>query len=470
MFLAVEKHKKTNTALVDDNRNRATYKDIVDFCHEYNKKVKKRSLLFLLCENTVGAVMNYLACLENDIVPLLLNASMDEELFGELCQKYKPEYFAIPSDRKNKWKVWIGDGKVVLEQYSYSIIKVNAGECPMHDNLALLMSTSGSTGSSKLVRYSRKNLEANAKNVAKVFGWAEKERPICDLPMNYTMGLNVINSHLIVGAAIVLTDYNLMSSEYWNVVRREQCTNFTGVPFSYSIMARLRVDQMELPYLTTLAEGGGRLSETEFKMWAEYASRNGKRFFATFGTTETSARMAYLPPELAMKKTGSIGIAIPEGELFLLDEDGKEIRETEAQGELGYRGPNVTMGYAVCRDELRLGDVFCGEYHTGDIAKRDKDGCYYIVGRKSRFIKLSGMRVSLDECEGLIRNEFQIENICTGTDEKMVIYITSGQQCDDVSNFISSKLRMYRSLFDVRYIKEIPRNEAGKVLYQRLGI
>lgn len=470
MFLAIEKHKKESIALIDDGQNRVTYKEISDFCNEYNAIIKKHSLLFLLCKNSAGAVMNYLACLENGVVPLLLSASIDKKLLDELCKKYEPEYWGIPTDMTNDHKALIGYGEVVLEQYGYSIIKVRGLESPMHDKLALLMSTSGSTGSSKLVRYSKDNLEANARNVAKVFGWTEKEKPICDLPMNYTMGLNVINSHLIVGATVVLTEYNLMSSEYWNVVKQEQCTNFTGVPFSYSIMAKLRIDQMELPYLTTLAEGGGSLSENEFRMWTEYAVLNGKRFFATFGTTETSARMAYLPPELAMKKTGSIGIAIPEGELFLLDEDEKEIESIEAQGELGYRGPNVTMGYAVCRADLMLGDVFQGEFHTGDIARRDKDGCYFIVGRKSRFLKLLGMRVSLDECERLIRNEFQIDNICMGTDERMVIYITSEQLCDEVRNFISNKLKMYRSLFDVRYIKEIPRSEVGKVLYQQLKV
>lgn len=470
MFLAIEKHKKENIALIDDAGNRVTYKDIMDFCDEYHNLLKGRSLMFLLCENTAGAVMNYLACLENSIVPLLLNASIDEELLEELYHKYRPEYLCMPAGMMDRHKALTGDGDMILERYLYDVIQVSSDDCPMHDKLALLMSTSGSTGSAKLVRYSRRNLEANAANVASVFGWTEEERPICDLPMNYTMGLNVINSHLIVGATIVLTDYNLMSPQYWNVVKQEQCTNFTGVPFSYSILSKLRVNQMELPYLKTLAEGGGRLSENEFKMWAEYAAQNGKRFFATFGTTETSARMAYLPPDLATKKTGSIGIAIPEGEMFLLDEAGEEIKETQAQGELGYRGPNVTLGYAVCREDLKLGDVFCGEYHTGDIAKRDKDGCYFIVGRKSRFIKLLGMRVSLDECERLIRDKLQIENTCMGTDDKMVIYITCEHRCNDVCDFISHKLKMYRSMFDVRYIKEIPRSESGKVLYQQLKI
>ncbi len=470
MFLAIDKHKKEKIALMDDHKNRVTYQDICVFCNVYGKTIKRRSLLFLLCRNTAGAVLNYLACLENDIVPLLLNASIDEELLEELCQKYDPEYLCMPTDATDMCKALTGDGKVVLEEYGYRVIWMDTDACPMHDKLALLMSTSGSTGSSKLVRYSKENLEVNAGNVAKVFGWTESEKPVCDLPMNYTMGLNVINSHLVVGATVVLTDYNLMSPDYWNVVKQEQCTNFTGVPFSYSILTKLRVDRMELPYLKTLAEGGGSLSENEFKMWAEYASRNGKRFFATFGTTETSARMAYLPPDLAVHKTGSIGIAIPQGEMFLLDEDGKEIREAQAQGELGYRGPNVTLGYAVCREDFKLGDVFGGEYHTGDIARRDQDGCYYIVGRKSRFIKLLGMRISLDECERLIRDKLQVENICMGKDEKMVIYITLAHRCDEVSDFISKKLKLYRSVFEVRYIREIPRSESGKILYQQLEI
>ena len=470
MYLSIEKQNKDKLAMIDDSQTKVTYQEICDFCSTYGEALINRSLLFLLCENTVGAMMNYLACVENGVVPLLLNAAIDDKLLSELYQTYEPEYLCVPGHLMDKLQCLINQVDVVLEKYGYVIMKTGHDRCPMHDELSLLMSTSGSTGSPKLVRYRRNNLEANARNVAKVFGWTDQEKPVCDLPMNYTMGLNVINSHLVVGATVVLTDYNLMSADYWDLVKREQCTNFTGVPFSYSIMSRLRIDRMELPYLTTIAEGGGRLSDDDFKKWAEYCAKNGKRFFATFGTTETAARMAYLPPELATEKTGRIGIAIPEGELFLLDTNDNEIAEMEAEGEMGYRGPNVTMGYATCRDELQLGDVFKGVYHTGDIARRDKDGCYYIIGRKSRFLKLLGLRVNLDECERLIRDEFQIDSVCTGTDEKMVIYITSEQLCNDVKQFISKKLKLYISLFEVRYIEEIPRSKTGKVMYKQLTL
>ena len=169
-----------------------------------------------------------------------------------------------------------------------------------------------------------------------------------------------------------------------------------------------------------------------------------------------------------MEKTGSIGKAIPEGELFLLDENGNEISTLEAEGELGYRGPNVTMGYGVCREDLLKDDEWKGEYHTGDIASRDKDGCYYIVGRTNRFLKMYGLRVSLDRCELFIKTEFDIECACTGTDDKMEIYITDKNFKNQIIPFISKKTNLQPASFRIHIIDEIPKNESGKIIYKKL--
>ncbi len=320
----------------------------------------------------------------------------------------------------------------------------------------------------KLVRYKKGNLEANAKNVAKAFGWTSKERPVCDLGMQYTMGLNVINTHLYVGATILLTTYNLMSSDFWDYIKGEKATNFTGVPFSYDIFYRLHFERMDLPYLRTLSEGGGKLTDARFLQLAEYARKNNKRFIASFGTTETSARMACLPAELALSKIGSIGRAIPEGELFLIDSNGIELTESEAEGELCYRGPNVTMGYAETREELLKGDEFNGEYHTGDFARRDSDGCYFITGRMSRFLKLLSYRVSLDQCEKLIQEHFDLECACAGNDQRMEIYITDESKQKTVLDFISEKTNLFRALFKIHVLDNIPRNASGKIAYKEL--
>ena len=205
-----------------------------------------------------------------------------------------------------------------------------------------------------------------------------------------------------------------------------------------------------------------------FKALAEYAEKAGKRFCATFGTTETSARMAYLPPEMARLKTGSIGKAIPEGELFLLDVNGNEMEEPEAQGELGYRGPNVTMGYGICREDLLKGDEWDGEYHTGDIAKRDLEGYYFIIGRKKRFLKLFGLRISLDQSERIIKEKFNCECACTGDDDKMKIYIVDGALKDQIPGFLAEKLNLNASAFEVKMCirdRALPEQTAGDLAY-----
>ncbi len=463
MFLNLELHNSTATALKDNEGNTLTYGQLVDNINGFYCDLKARSVAFILCKNTVGSMIGYLSLVENDVVPLLLSSKIDAELLKTLLSTYTPAYLWVPDEDVIRF-----DGTNVYSMYGYSLIMTGNEAYPINDKLQLLMTTSGSTGSPKLVRYKKGNLEANAKNVAIAFGWTKDERPVCDLGMQYTMGLNVINTHLYVGATVLLTTYNLMSAEFWDYIKEEKATNFTGVPFSYDIFYRLHFERMDLPYLTTLSQGGGKLTDARFQWLAEYAQKSNKRFIASFGTTETSARMACLPSDLALTKIGSIGRAIPEGELFLVDSDGMVLDEMEAEGEMCYRGPNVTMGYGICKDDLNKDDEWNGVYNTGDLARRDADGCYYVTGRLSRFLKLLSYRVSLDQCERLIQEKFNIECACTGTDQRMEIYVTDNTDIKSVQNYVCEKTGLYKSLFKIHVIESIPRNDSGKIKYRDL--
>lgn len=463
MFLNIDKQTVDGIALEDDYKTKVTYGELTICCQEFIDLKIPRCVIFILSENTCGAMASLCACESAEVVPLLISSSIDSELLKDLMETYHPSYLFTPCQKAKE----IGN-HIIWTVYDYALIKTQYAPYQINESLSLLMTTSGSTGSPKLVRYRYGNLESNAKNAALAFRWKQDERSLCDLPIHYTMGLNVINSHLIIGATAVLTTKNLMSTEFWKIMKEGEITNFCGVPFSYEVFFRLRFTKMNLPHLRSLCEGGGKLTDKRFKELADYAVQNNKSFFASFGTTETSARMAVLPPELALTKIGSIGRAIPEGELFLLDNDGKEIESLVSEGELGYRGPNVTMGYGTCREDLMKGDEWKGEYHTGDIARRDEDGCYYIIGRTNRFLKLYGMRVSLDRCETLIKNEFEIECACTGSDECMEIYITDHHLEDKVIPFISQKTNLQPASFKLHIIKEIPKNETGKISYKNL--
>lgn len=463
MFLNVDKHSQDKTAIKDDSGYSLTYMDICRTINEFNALSLPRCIIFCLCENCAGSLIGYMAFENNYQVPLLLSAGLDKELRSNLESAYAPSYYWAPECKAAE----IG-GCRVYSSYGYVLLKTSYEPYPLNEKLSLLLTTSGTTGSPKLVRHKYGNLEANAENVAKVFSWGVDEVGICDLPMNYTMGLNVINSHLVVGASVLLVKANLMDPDFWEFIKVNEGTSFCGVPFSYEVMRRIGFDKMDLPKLHTLAEGGGKLTDKMFRWIATYAKNSKKRFCATFGTSETSARMAFLDPDLAMEKVGSIGKVIPNGELFLLDEainaDGT------VTGELGYRGPNVTMGYAFCKEDLIKDDKFCGEYHTGDIAKRDKDGFYYIIGRKGRFLKLFGLRVSLDETERILKTQYpNADFVCMGDDKKMNIFTTDQGLKNEIVPFISGKTGLHNSAFRVVVIDEIPRNDYGKVQFATLN-
>ena len=464
MLFDIDKKPASAVVAIDDAGGQLTYGELVDLHGELATVLPERELVFCLCENRVGALAGFLSLYDCKDVCLLLSAHIDKALLKTLDDTYGPSYYWMPEAQSEETLY-----EVVFDYKGYVLCKTGKKAPALHPNLSMLMTTSGTTGSPKLVRHKYGNIESNAKNVAKVFGWTPEERGIIDLPMQYTMGLNVINSHIYAGATVLLIEVNLMSPKYWAFIKEQKGSNFTGVPFSYEILNRLRLWKMDLPYLKTMAEGGGKLSDTLFKTFADYAEQNGKRFFATFGTTETSARLAFLPPEQAATHIGSIGHAIPEGKLILVDENGQEITEADVEGELRYEGPNVTMGYGTCVEDLAKDDEFCGVYETGDLAKKDADGFFYIVGRKKRFLKLFGLRVSLDQSEKIISENFGgIECACTGDDNQMLIYITKEDLKEEVKKLISEKTGLMAKFFDVRVIESIPRFESGKINYRGL--
>lgn len=466
MFLSLDTQPADKLAAKDSEGNFLTYGQLVDEVEGF-AAVDARTVAFILCTNTAGSLVGYLSLVERDVVPLMLSAKIDPDLLSALLDAYEPRYLWVPEGLALKAEERT-EGKVVFSRLGYTLLDTGSEPYPMSDQLQLLMTTSGSTGSPKLVRYKRGNLEANARNVARAFGWTAAERPVCDLGMQYTMGLNVINTHLYAGATVLLTTHNLMSSGFWDYIRAEKATNFTGVPFSYDIFHRLRFERMDLPDLITLSQGGGRLTEERFQQLAAYANRTGKRFIASFGTTETAARLSLLPPEYALTKTCSIGKAIPEGELFLVDGEGHRIYDAVAEGEICYRGPNVTMGYALNREDLARGDDFAGEYRTGDLARRDEDGFYYVTGRLSRFLKLLSYRVSLDQCERMVSERFGVECACAGTDERMGVFVVGEVDAAEVRDFLAGKLNIYKSMFKVVPMDALPRNDTGKVKYREL--
>ena len=301
-------------------------------------------------------------------------------------------------------------------------------------------------------------------------GLGESEKPITTLPMNYTYGLSIINSHLFVGATILVTDRGLMQKEFWTFFKKQGATSFGGVPYTYEMLDRLRFFKMDLPTLRYSTQAGGKLTPELHKKFAEYAQAKGVKFIVMYGQCEATARMGYLPADKSIEKYGSMGIAIPGGQFKLIDIDGNEIKEPLTTGELVYKGDNVTLGYAECGDDLKKGDERKGILQTGDMAQFDEEGFYYIVGRKKRFLKIYGNRVNLDEIDRMIKTKFDnIDCASTGVDDHMYIFVTDSSIAHDVKAFVVSKTGLNQAAFKTVVIDEIPKNDAGKTLYKELS-
>jgi len=422
--------------------------------------------VFVLCSNTAGAVIGYTAFIQHRIVPVLLHAHLDTELLTELMDTYCPVYIWLPEELAGRFQ----EMDKTYENYGYVLLKTGyKTSYPMHEELGLLLTTSGSTGSPKLVRQSYENVKVNAGQISEYLELTDGERPVTTLPMNYTYGLSIINSHLSVGAKLLLTERGLMDRKFWDFMTEQRATSFGGVPYTYEMLERLRFFEMDLPYLRTMTQAGGKLPPELHRKFAEYAREHGKHFVVMYGACEATARMGYLPPERALEKCGSCGIAIPGGTFYLVDEDGQRIEEPRVAGELVYEGRNVTMGYAQCGADLIRGDERQGRLETGDMAERDADGFYFIVGRKKRFLKIYGNRVNLDETDRLIRAEFPLLDCAsTGVDDHMEIFVTDASVSDQIKTFIAAKTNLNPAAFEVHTVEHIPRNDAGKVLYQEL--
>ncbi len=459
MFLDLDTKPSSSIAAIEDSGRQVTYGDLCDFAKEFAIHIPSRSLIFILSENKIGSLLGYVAALSNRIVPLIISAKTEEGLYTKLRDRYCPKYLWVPSEMAESLCY-----EAVFSAWDYTLLWTGFPSVPLHDDLSLLLPTSGSTGSPKLVRHSYCNIEANADNVRRLFGLTANERAMAILPMHYTMGLSVVASHLLAGATLLLSARSLLDKGFWAMLK--DATSFTGVPYSYEILMKMRFTRMDLPKLRIITQGGGKLSPEMFRALAKYAYDKGKKFIATYGQSECTARMAYLPAELAMEKTCSIGFAEPGGQLSIVDAEGNETFEGEATGEMVYRGENVTMGYATCVDDLLKGDENHGVMHTGDLARRDADGCYFIIGRLKRFLKIFGLRIGLDEVEQLIKAEYDTDCYCKGDDEKLVVLVTRKDLVDAIPAFIEEKTHLFHKNTEVRVVDAILRNEAGKVINQ----
>jgi len=452
-----------NTCIVTDAGREMSYAQLLEVSGEIAQQLKTGSMAFCFCGNLVGSVAGYLAFLHAHVPVLLLDANKNKDLVDDLLAIYHPRFVWVPSEKAEE----LDGAKCIYEAEDYSLLQYEVPDIEAHPELALMLTTSGSTGSPKLVRLTLNNLLSNARSIVEYLEIDQSERPITSLPMYYSYGLSVINSHLISGATLLMTNNTILQREFWKFAAEQGASSISGVPYTYEMLRRLRFFHMNLPKLKTMTQAGGKLHPGLVKEFVEQAKEHDKRFIVMYGQTEATARMSYTPQENIREKYMSIGIAIPGGKFSLIDVCGNEITEPETEGELVYRGPNVSLGYAECLDDLKKGDENQGELHTGDVAKFDTDGYFYITGRLKRFVKVWGNRCNLDSVEQMMKT-ITSNCACVGVDDKITIFVAEEVDDKAIINMFGEKTGLNTRAFEVRHIDVIPKNASGKVQYKEL--
>lgn len=402
-----------------------------------------KQLILLVCENNLQTLRAYVSALASGHAVMLLAADMNEELLQRIITQYEP-----------KWIVGLADYTGYVQD-DEKLVREKEVDMEIHNDLALLLSTSGTTGSQKFVRLSYENLRSNAQSIIEYLDIDENERAVMNLPLSYSYGMSIVNSHLLAGATILLTDESVIEKSFWAFVKEQKATSIAGVPFTYQMLQRVGLTKMDLPYLKTLTQAGGRLNEKLVRHFGEWALANDKRFYVMYGQTEAAPRISYIPYDKVLEKAGTIGIAVPGGELSIVDD------------ELVYSGPNVMMGYAECLADLAKGDEMNGMLHTGDTATVDEDGYFTITGRLKRFIKLFGLRINLDDVEKKLESKLHIPLACTGSDDKLIVAIEQEEYVEAVKAEIEALYHLHKTAYKVKVLP-IPHFANGKTDYMTL--
>jgi long-chain acyl-CoA synthetase len=438
----------TTASAVDDAGRVLTMADIQGEASRWRDEIGDSKLLVvLLADNTVPSLRAYLGLVAAGHAVFVAPPDSSREAVANILERFSPAALIGGEDE-------------------ISVRERSERRTPVHPDVAVLLSTSGSTGSPKLVKFSWPQMMANAEAIVEYLNITADDRGFLHLPFYYSYGLSVVHSQFCAGARLLLTRHSIMTSEFWRRLSTERATSMCGVPFHYETLLRLSFERRNLPDLRTLTQAGGRLASASVEKMARISEEKGYRFFVMYGQTEAGPRISYVPPDQVLSHLDCIGVPIPGVRISLRDDEGGEVNSPDVAGELVVNSPSVMMGYALNASDLALGDECRGLLATGDIAMRGEDGFFRIIGRKSRFIKLHGVRVGLDDIEQRF-SSLGNRVTCVGEDDLVVIVVDGQTSLESIRataleqfSFPASALKVARA--------QVPVTAAGKPIYDQL--
>ena len=433
---------------------------------------ERKRLAFLFCGVNSETVVGLLAAASAGHATALIDPSLSQDVLKALIEAYQPELLLGSRDIGEKLRtvadVAAPSGSVETRAGVIEWIARDAGplSVAIDPALHLLLSTSGTTGSRKYVRLSRDAVVANARQIGEALAVDDRSVGVAHLPLHYSYGLSVVTSHLGTGGRICLVNGSITSRSFWSKIGNVGGSHFPGVPFHYAALAHLGAG-VAPDSIKVFTQAGGALDLRIQTKVHEWATLRGGQFFVMYGQTEASPRMATLQHADFSRKAGSVGVALAGGRLSIVDEEGASL-PPDAIGTVVYEGPNVMLGYAMSRSDLRKGDEMKGRLETGDLGRLDAEGFLYLTGRTKRFAKIAGYRLGLDEIE---QELFAVCPVaCLDLGEKIAVAYEQDSETALKSRIreLADSYKVPSASFALRRIAQIPRAASGKIDYARL--
>jgi len=489
------------TALVHEEV-RATYRQINTKVNRLahwliNLGVSKGDRIVMVLENSLEYVVSYYGVLKAGAVAVPLSSDLKPDGLRPLLEELEPEVI-ISSSRferllkatdlppykinalllKNPKQKW---SPPPLPVFSWEDIICDDGTANPEirpeisideSDLASIIYTSGSTGIPKGVMLSHKNIVSNTKSICRYLDLKDKDIQMAVLPFFYVMGKSLLNTHFAAGGTVVINNKFAFPAAVINQMVDEKVTGFSGVPSTYAYLLHrspLKNSRDKLASLRYCSQAGGHMSgqikEELRKVLPPYT-----QIYIMYGATEASARLTYLEPDQFSDKMNSIGKPISGVTMQVLNKSGRSLPACQT-GELVASGSNIMQGY--WKDEKATSAVLDNNgYHTGDLGYYDKEGYFFLNGRKDNLLKVGGHRINPQEIEdALMSTELVIETAVIGIPDELLgnklialaVPINEAGSKNKIMKLCANSLPKYKLPGSIKLVRSLPKNTSGKI-------
>jgi long-chain acyl-CoA synthetase len=455
-----------NTAFILPNNEEKSYADLLSDVYDFEHFLKGGELLLIVSKISYEVIFGYIAGLRKKTAVMFVDHKTNLSDVNNIIELYRPDFVFAPNE-------WFEGHPFLTEKnclkFGHYTLKFQAevNKRDINPQLAVLLGTSGSLGVKKYVRLSHNNLESNTKAIIEYLRITEDDRAITTMPIGYSYMLSIINTHLDVGASIVICQNSIIEKEFWQKARSRRITSLSGVPIFFEMLIRLGLEKISVPSLRQITQAGGKLSHALTKQMIEFSQSQNIEFISMYGQTEAAPRISYLDWASAKHKIGSIGKAIPNVKMWLETPNGETISSYDEHGEIVASGENICLGYSDSAQDLKRGNDNKGVIRTGDLAYQDSEGYFFISGRLKRFAKIDGHRLNLDDIEQKMK-AINIEVACIEGDNKIKAFFDHTVEADHMIDLLHLNTGQKKTTFICIQLNKLPLTSNGKIDYKSL--